>query len=388
MHMQSASQSPLCSAYLLLILFLLGCLPLPAGTPTPLRSPRSSLVSSPSSCDCPLLLGRFSSTGSEGGYGRSPAHAAGGSSSQGCSLTTTPSPGKAAAMSGLGVTVSSSVNGCAAAASPAVQESLMLKMTPSVRTAPHRHRQHKPGCRFHPQQQQQQASGQGQQLPLQQLPSSPSLNGLMPQSSLRTALQQLESMASIKAARIMDRLNAGLQRMTSHRVFDGVLRQGTVGKEVSSILGRALTLFGNLLYKGNGTDAFNQQMQRLQFLSVQVVVQGAACHTPRGLVRMLIMRSRLLGFCQLALLPVLRLAWCCLCPCAAAAPRLPQVMRDWELGPSLGTGASCVTRLVTEKNSGRTAACKSISKQGILHSPAVKAALLAVQREVAILQVR
>jgi len=62
-------------------------------------------------------------------------------------------------------------------------------------------------------------------------------------------------------------------------------------------------------------------------------------------------------------------------------------MRDWELGPALGVGASCVTRLVTEKTSGRTAACKSISKQGILHSAVVKAALLAVQREVAILQV-
>jgi hypothetical protein len=64
-----------------------------------------------------------------------------------------------------------------------------------------------------------------------------------------------------------------------------------------------------------------------------------------------------------------------------------QVMRDWELGPTLGVGASCVTRLVTEKTTGRTAACKSISKQGILHSPQVKAAMLAVQREVAILQV-
>lgn len=65
-----------------------------------------------------------------------------------------------------------------------------------------------------------------------------------------------------------------------------------------------------------------------------------------------------------------------------------QVMRDWELGPALGVGASCVTRLVTDKLSGRTAACKSISKQGILHSSVVKAAMLAVQREVAILQVR
>jgi hypothetical protein len=54
----------------------------------------------------------------------------------------------------------------------------------------------------------------------------------MPQSSLRTALQQLESMASYKAARIMDKLNAGLQKVTSHRVFEGVLRQGTVGREV------------------------------------------------------------------------------------------------------------------------------------------------------------
>lgn len=63
-------------------------------------------------------------------------------------------------------------------------------------------------------------------------------------------------------------------------------------------------------------------------------------------------------------------------------------MRDWELGPPLGVGASCVTRLVTDKLSGRTAACKSISKQGIMHSAVVKASLLAVQREVAILQVR
>lgn len=62
-------------------------------------------------------------------------------------------------------------------------------------------------------------------------------------------------------------------------------------------------------------------------------------------------------------------------------------MRDWELGPTLGMGASCVTRLVTNKSSGMTAACKSISKQGILHSSEVKAAMLAVQREVAILQV-
>lgn len=56
----------------------------------------------------------------------------------------------------------------------------------------------------------------------------------MPQSSLRTALQQLETMASVRAARIMDKLNAGLQKMTSHRVFDGVLRHGVVGREVSS----------------------------------------------------------------------------------------------------------------------------------------------------------
>lgn len=61
----------------------------------------------------------------------------------------------------------------------------------------------------------------------------------MPQSSLRTALQQLESMASYKAARIMDKLNAGLQKVTSHRVFDGVLRQGTVGREVSANLQHA-----------------------------------------------------------------------------------------------------------------------------------------------------
>lgn len=63
------------------------------------------------------------------------------------------------------------------------------------------------------------------------------------------------------------------------------------------------------------------------------------------------------------------------------------MLRDWEFGPPLGMGASSVTRLVTERNTGRHAACKTISKQGILRSAAVKAALLGVQREVAILQV-
>lgn len=151
-------------------------------------------------------------------------------SSQGCSLTTTPSPGKAA---GAGV-INSSLNGCVVG-TPSGPEAALLKATASVRTAHHRHRQHRPGCKFHPQYQQQQAAAAGGHMQpphMQQLPSSPSMGGLMPQSSLRTALQQLESMASIKAARIMDKLNAGLQKVTSHRVFEGVLRQGTVGKEV------------------------------------------------------------------------------------------------------------------------------------------------------------
>lgn len=209
-----------------------------AGTPPPLRSPRSSLVSCPSSCDCPLLVGRFSSTGSDGGFARSPGYAVAGSSmgsSQGCSLATSPSPGKALAMAATnGNTVSrASMNGCAAAPSGAASEpAQLLRMTSSVRTAHHRHRQHRPGCKFHPQSQQQSQQQTPTSAQHQLPPSSPSTGGLMPQSSLRTALQQLESMASYKAARIMDKLNAGLQKMTSHRVFDGVLRQGTVGREV------------------------------------------------------------------------------------------------------------------------------------------------------------
>jgi hypothetical protein len=119
-------------------------------------------------------------------------------------------------------------------ASPAGPEvSTKLKMTASLRLAHHRHRQHKPTCRYYQQQQVQPQPG----LPaIPQQPATPtnsSSGGLAPQSSLRTALQQLETMASLRASRIMDKLNAGLQKVTSHRVFDGVLRQGTVGKEVS-----------------------------------------------------------------------------------------------------------------------------------------------------------
>lgn len=213
-----------------------------AGTPTVLRSPRSSLVSSPSSCDCPLLVGRFSSTGSDGGYARSPGATASCSSSlkcsHSCSLTTSPSPGKAPAATAAPCTTPVVAYNSGCAAGHVGHDVPLLKMASSVRTPHHRHRQHRPGCRFHPQQQAQQQAvpGHAQQQPskLQQhtSPSSPSAGGLAPQSSLRTALQQLESMASLKAARIVDKLNAGLQKMTSHRVFDGVLRNGTVGKEV------------------------------------------------------------------------------------------------------------------------------------------------------------
>lgn len=220
----------------------------------------------------------------------------------------------------------------------------------SVRTAHHRHRQHKPGCKFY---QQQQAQAQQQTPPGAHLaPSSPSTGGLLPQSSLRTALQQLETMASYRAGRIMDKLNAGLQKMASHRVFDGVLRQGMVGREVRA------------------SSCSNMQIWR------------CTRHTPR----------RAADQCKRA---CRCLIWLCLghpaqwgCSVLTQMCLLVlQVMRDWELGPTLGVGASCVTRLVTEKTTGCTAACKSISKQGILHSQQVKAAMLAVQREVAILQV-
>eukprot|EP00879_Flechtneria_rotunda_P004654 GHRR01004913.1.p1 GENE.GHRR01004913.1~~GHRR01004913.1.p1 ORF type:complete len:572 (+),score=214.36 GHRR01004913.1:321-2036(+) len=64
-----------------------------------------------------------------------------------------------------------------------------------------------------------------------------------------------------------------------------------------------------------------------------------------------------------------------------------EVLRDYEfIGPELGRGASCVTRLVVSRSAARPAACKTISKAGILRSAAVKAALLYVQREVAIMQ--
>jgi hypothetical protein len=326
-----------------------------AGTPGPLRSPRSSLVSSPSSCDCPVLVGHFSSTGSDGGYARSPGYAAT-SSSVGCShsLTTTPSPGKALGATASAGTASNGIspNGCLPAAA-ASEPTKLLMPSSSVRTAHHRHRQHKPGCRFH---QQQQAHAQQQTPPGAQLaPLSPSTGGLLPQSSLRTALQHLETMASYRAGRIMDKLNAGLQKMTSHRVFDGVLRQGMVGREVRARRG-SMRRHSSAL--GASPTKLQTQCKRSCRCLVWVWgLLGSSCTVGRQRAET--------HFCHLVL----------------------QVMRDWELGPTLGVGASCVTRLVTEKTTGRTAACKSISKQGILHSPQVKAAMLAVQREVAILQV-
>lgn len=172
----------------------------------------------------------------------------------------------------------------------------------------------------------------------------------MTQSSLRTALQQLETMASVRAARIKDKLNAGLQRMTSHRVFDGVFRHGVVGREVSACSRRAGT--------------------------------RSLCRLRPWQTAMRVCAARLVSAC---LRPWLACA--CLTHTGVCWRCVLQVMRDWELGPTLGLGASCVTRLVTDKTTGRTAACKSISKQGILHSPQVKAAMLAVQREVAIMQV-
>lgn len=69
--------------------------------------------------------------------------------------------------------------------------------------------------------------------------------------------------------------------------------------------------------------------------------------------------------------------------------RLPvgrEVLRDWEYGPEIGKGASCVTRLVLSRATGCPAACKTIAKSGIFRSAAVKVALLGVQRELAIMQ--
>eukprot|EP00878_Enallax_costatus_P005510 GHUV01005782.1.p1 GENE.GHUV01005782.1~~GHUV01005782.1.p1 ORF type:complete len:663 (+),score=191.05 GHUV01005782.1:383-2371(+) len=63
-----------------------------------------------------------------------------------------------------------------------------------------------------------------------------------------------------------------------------------------------------------------------------------------------------------------------------------EVYRDWELGPELGRGASCVTRLAFARHNGCTAACKTIHKSGIFRSAAVKAAVLGVQRELTIMQ--
>jgi Protein kinase domain len=64
-----------------------------------------------------------------------------------------------------------------------------------------------------------------------------------------------------------------------------------------------------------------------------------------------------------------------------------EVMRDWEfVGPQLGVGSSCVTRLVLARSDGSPAACKSISKTCLSRSAAARAAVLGMQRELAILQ--
>jgi hypothetical protein len=76
-------------------------------------------------------------------------------------------------------------------------------------------------------------------------------------------------------------------------------------------------------------------------------------------------------------------------PQAEGVLRLPvgrEVLRDWEFGPELGSGASCVTRLVLSRATGQPAACKTINKSGIFRSAALKAAMLGVQRELAIMQ--
>lgn len=63
-----------------------------------------------------------------------------------------------------------------------------------------------------------------------------------------------------------------------------------------------------------------------------------------------------------------------------------EVLKDWELGPELGRGATCITRLALARHNGQTAACKTIHKAGIFRSAAVKVAILGVQRELAIMQ--
>ncbi|KAF6258689.1 kinase-like domain-containing protein [Scenedesmus sp. NREL 46B-D3] len=76
-------------------------------------------------------------------------------------------------------------------------------------------------------------------------------------------------------------------------------------------------------------------------------------------------------------------------PQAEGVLRLPvgrEVLRDWEFGPEIGCGASCVTRLVMSRATGQAAACKTINKSGIFRSAALKAAMLGVQRELAIMQ--
>jgi calcium-dependent protein kinase len=76
-------------------------------------------------------------------------------------------------------------------------------------------------------------------------------------------------------------------------------------------------------------------------------------------------------------------------PQAEGVLRLPvgrEVMCDWEFGPEIGSGASCVTRLVMNRQTGQAAACKTINKSGIFRSAALKAAMLGVQRELAIMQ--
>jgi hypothetical protein len=239
----------------------------------PMRSPRASLVSSPSSCDCPVFLGRYSSAGGDGyGHSYSPAGVASSSlvSSRSCSVASSPSPGKLA-----GPTAAASA--AAAGAGDALVGGPLVATT-SVRLPHYRHRQHRPGCRHYvceQQQQQQVLSHGGGSLHLQQpsprsqngalpqqyqqqpsplshcsgmqqplhAPVSPSTGMLQSQGSLRTALQQLESMASLKAARIMDKLNAGLLKMTSHRVFDGMaIKCSVAGREVrGGCVGAALS---------------------------------------------------------------------------------------------------------------------------------------------------
>jgi hypothetical protein len=63
-----------------------------------------------------------------------------------------------------------------------------------------------------------------------------------------------------------------------------------------------------------------------------------------------------------------------------------EILGDWEFGPHLGCGASCVTRLVVNRTTGRPAACKTINKAGMFASAAAKALIMDVQREIAIMQ--